>query len=1089
MKLLPLHTLGAKFLFGLMLLIFPLTAYLLHLAAVEKSIETGEVNRNLFYYYQTVSLNENALLSNMQRMLIKTSEDFFSNPLAFNQKKTEKLIEFKFQLNNIGMIYTVKNKIISAIPLTAESIDDFLFGVDSAKFISSFYLTNKKNELVLFYKPGNSDYLFFVSLDPAKVYLSENLIHSYLNTEAISIFYNRCDEIVYVSPTKYQDSVRTTSLLFPNGTKDNTVNLFGSEFIQFNYSTKTPLNNLSTRLKILVPQKSVSKPVDLLIYHNLLFFAIMLLISGTLGWLLFHRKIIVPIARLKNEIAGIMKGNFNADLQKINYDDEIAELSNNFLELEKVLKEREIERDKAKDRLIQSQKDIQEILQNVNEIIHVSAIENENVLQGKLLFLNERVEIILGYSIQDFYDEPALWIKILHPEDVSKVYKLTKEIALHKKNVVRRYRMLHKTEKRYVWLEDFVTPKLDEDGKVIQLFGFARDITEQIEADKNILLKNFAIDSSGDAIAFFDLEGILTVVNQASLTMWGYKEKEEVIGKKASSFWLNSPLVENIINEMKIKGNWSGELTALKLDGSTFDAQVTANVVKDESGKHIAFLSIMRDVTNKKLALDQLKMQAQIIDQIHEAVIVTDMNAVIQKFNKGAERIYGYSSREMVGKHISILFFPEDLPVLERDIIGRLLIKGSNELKVRRRRKNGEVFYVHLYLSVLKNDKYENVGMIGYSVDITEQTLAEQALKESEEKFRKVFENSPLGIIIVNLDGRIIKANKTFSHYVQYTQEELLAYNLTDLVTSEEKPIVDHFFNEAQATKRIGFEIENRYVSKEGAVIWAETNAAVIYDAFAKPKMAVITINNITHRKEFEKERNKLFKEISSSRLQLKNLYSELLKIQEEERRRISLELHDDIGQLLTAVKYNLIILKKAESPNQIGDQSDKSIELLDQIIRKIKDITVNLHPSMLDDLGFIPALRWYFRKIGDSFNITINFDTVIENLKFNKDVEISIFRIIQETITNAVKHSGTKHIDIVIEETANNIVLTLKDSGKGFDVNKTFRSLNFSEHLGLKNIKQRAELIGASLAFNSSDTKGTEIIMKIPLTTLANNG
>ena len=162
----------------------------------------------------------------------------------------------------------------------------------------------------------------------------------------------------------------------------------------------------------------------------------------------------------------------------------------------------------------------------------------------------------------------------------------------------------------------------------------------------------------------------------------------------------------------------------------------------------------------------------------------------------------------------------------------------------------------------------------------------------------------------------------------------------------------------------------------------------------------------------------------------MKNLSRYLIKAQEEERKKIARELHDEIGQILTAIKINLELLKR-KVDKELQNQIDENINLINRAIDEVRDISLNLRPSLIDDLGLTSAIKWYVEKIKEKSNLEINYILKFDPKEFSKDFSITIFRIIQEGLTNVVRHAEATEVLLKVIQKDNEIEISIKDVWK----------------------------------------------------------
>jgi signal transduction histidine kinase len=214
-------------------------------------------------------------------------------------------------------------------------------------------------------------------------------------------------------------------------------------------------------------------------------------------------------------------------------------------------------------------------------------------------------------------------------------------------------------------------------------------------------------------------------------------------------------------------------------------------------------------------------------------------------------------------------------------------------------------------------------------------------------------------------------------------------------------------------------------------------------------------------------------------------LATDLQNIREEERTRISREIHDELGQQLTGLKMNISWLNKkiTNATPEITTHINQSIALSDQTLKTVRRIAAQLRPSILDDLGLISALEWESDEFQNRYNIEVNF--IAENITSTLDQKMStaIFRIFQESLTNVLRHSKATLVTTVFAEFENQFTLKIEDNGIGFDENENKKIRT----LGLLGMKERALMIGGTLTIKSTPNKGTILILQIPKNNIQN--
>jgi signal transduction histidine kinase len=266
-------------------------------------------------------------------------------------------------------------------------------------------------------------------------------------------------------------------------------------------------------------------------------------------------------------------------------------------------------------------------------------------------------------------------------------------------------------------------------------------------------------------------------------------------------------------------------------------------------------------------------------------------------------------------------------------------------------------------------------------------------------------------------------------------------------------------------------DIEAGIVTEKGEIIWVQVNVAPLALPDAS---AVVITQDITERKRAAEE-------LEEANRQLRILSRQLFHIQEEERRHLARELHDEIGQTLTAAKINLKIIAP-DVPAEISGRLDDSVQLLDRLLRQVRELSLNLRPPLLDELGLVPTLRWLVDQQAQRAGLRVSFNANVDDLEIDPDVQTTCFRVAQEAITNIIRHSGGKNVGVEVRCEAERLTLSVRDDGAGFDPALIQQRTPRDFSLGLVSMKERALLVGGGFEIHSAPGQGTEIRAWFPL-------
>jgi signal transduction histidine kinase len=232
---------------------------------------------------------------------------------------------------------------------------------------------------------------------------------------------------------------------------------------------------------------------------------------------------------------------------------------------------------------------------------------------------------------------------------------------------------------------------------------------------------------------------------------------------------------------------------------------------------------------------------------------------------------------------------------------------------------------------------------------------------------------------------------------------------------------------------------------------------------------------------EFHEQRERARIELIQAYDRLRRVTRRLEVAKEDERKRIARELHDEMGQALTAVKINLRLVPKDSVPDEVHRQIRDTVNLVDEIIRQVRDLSLDLSPPLLDEMGLIPALNGYLESLAPRAGIAIDIDEDPEIARLSPEVEITVFRVVQEAVTNVIRHARATRVVITLRQGVDRIELAVRDDGCGFDVHDVLERSAAGDHLGLFGIRERVRMLGGEVEIESTDGRGTEVRARIP--------
>jgi PAS domain S-box-containing protein len=375
------------------------------------------------------------------------------------------------------------------------------------------------------------------------------------------------------------------------------------------------------------------------------------------------------------------------------------------------------------------------------------------------------------------------------------------------------------------------------------------------------------------------------------------------------------------------------------------------------------------------------------------------------------------------------------------------------------------------------------------------QKKVEEDLRESREIFQSLVMNiKDYAIFMLDVNGNIVTWNKGAEFIKGYKEEEIIGKHISVFYTNEdlEKKEPERVLNMAREKGR--FEEEGLRVRKDGSVFWADVIVTTLYDEKGELNGFAKVTRDITERKRtedilegFNEELSRQVKEktakIEETTAELRQLSAHLEMAREEEREYIAREIHDELGQMLTGLRMDIVWLRKktADTDETIMARFERTLELLNDTRQTLRRIYANLHPAMLADLGLTTSLSAQCREFESRSEIRTNFTAEINGLnemEIASDIAIGLYRAFQESLTNVAKHSEATEVNASLKKEGNQLVMHIADNGRGFKPEEIVSK----KTLGLISIRERALMLNGECKIESAPGAGTHILLRIPL-------
>jgi PAS domain S-box-containing protein len=581
-------------------------------------------------------------------------------------------------------------------------------------------------------------------------------------------------------------------------------------------------------------------------------------------------------------------------------------------------------------------------------------------------------------------------------------------------------------------------------------------------------------------------------INKRGKVVYANKVCEEVMGYKRDEYYspdfdfqcLIAPESLDKI-ESAFKKHMDGkevepyEYTLLNKEGKRIDAIITTKLMNYEGER--AILGIVTDISEQKWVEQALRKSEEsyryLVENANDIIYKTDYTGHFTFFNPIAAKTTEYPPEDLLGRHYLDLIHPDyrkDTEEFYKSQFKERLPSTYYEFPIIT--KSGKEIWLGQRAQLVQEDGCI-LGFHAVARDITERRRVEEALRESEERYRQLVEHAPAAILEFDLENqKLVAVNDVLYEFLGYTNEEIKSMKAIDFLAEESQELYLERLGKTLAGETVPDTVEYKLRGKGGRELWARLNTRLVYDK-GKPRMANIVLHDITDLKRAGEA-------LGESETRLRSLSIQLMKAQEKERMRLSKELHDELGQALALLKHRMRSIQSQLQKGQSSLQAEceETTHYMDEIIENVRRLSRDLSPSILEDLGLTSALQWLAENFDKQYSLRTSFDFDNIDDLFPKAAQTNLYRISQEALTNIVKHAEARHVSFAVKENKGSVTLSIEDDGKGFDVNGV-RTLHSPEKgLGLEVMDERARMLGASLHIRSQVGEGTRITLTIPI-------
>ena len=765
----------------------------------------------------------------------------------------------------------------------------------------------------------------------------------------------------------------------------------------------------------------------------------------------------------------------------------------------------------AEQALLDSEIRYKAIFESAREGILVGIIETKQIM-----YANPAICEMFGYAAEEL---THLTINDIHPKEQLR-YVSDRFEALVRTEAAFTQNLPCLRKNGTVFYADISATRIVLDNKAC-FVGFFTDTTERKHAEEALRESEARykaiFNSATEGIIVADIETKrFKYVNQAACRMFEYTAEQL---QQMTVYDIHpKEYMPSVIAGFEAQAR--GEKTLLQnvpclhRNGTVFYANIdTTCVIIDQRPCNVGLFT---DITERKNAEEALRESEEkfrgLANRSFDMIFMTDTRGFIKYLSPASERIFGYKPEEMVGKHFANFLIKSEIPKATKKFTEKLQGKKHDILYLEAKKKDGSRVFIELSSSLIIQDG-KTAGTQGIIKDVTERRKAEEqlqkaheeleirvkqrtsdlagvvedlqneiaerkhaeeSLRNTEERFRTIFENTIVGLYRTTPDGRILIANPALVKMMGCRSfKELAKFNVEKNGFDPSTPR-SIFKNSIKKDGRV-IGLESVWLRPDGTKLFVSESAFAVKNGKGKIIYYEGTAHDITKRKEAEAK-------LMLYQQQLRSLASELSLAEERLRRRIAAELHDHIAQNLAISKIKLESLTDNAEPGLVKSLNEVN-GLISQTIEATRSLTFEISPPVLYELGFEAAANWLAKQTRKRFGLEVEFADDGKPKPLNTDIRVLLFQAVRELLVNVVKHAMAKKAKVFTRRIQKNIQITVEDNGVGFDVEAISAVKDPAKGgFGLFNIRERLDQIGGSVIINAKAGKGTRITLTAPV-------
>ncbi len=708
----------------------------------------------------------------------------------------------------------------------------------------------------------------------------------------------------------------------------------------------------------------------------------------------------------------------------------------------------------------------------------------------EFLAVNEAALDVYGYTRDEFL---AMTIKDIRPsEDVPALERRLREGT--DLDVPSTWR--HRKKDGSLIEVEVRSSEIELGGRRCRLV-LVNDVTERLAAERAFreseLRYRELIENASDVVYTHSIGGEYTELNEAARRTGFYDTKD---GEALNALSLVAPeyheLVQDVLDRL-IKGESvpTYEIEVIGEQGRRVPVEVNSWLLRRDD-KPVAIQGIVRDISRRRQAEEALRESERryrvisdlISDYAYVLNVTRDGQLVLDWITGSFTRDLGYTAEELNERGVFSIVYAEDYDVVAEAIASL----GETERSVRELRlvaKSGETFWVRFYTTLVRDDRGRPTHIVGAGQNITDRRVAEEALQEqahtlqeSERRFRALIENSSEAVMLWDADSIITYVTPSTTRILGYHEDELVGHSAFDSIHRDDRDAIRAAVEFSLANPGKNVRGTFRVMRRDGDWRWIEGVGKNLMD---DPGVGAIvtTFRDVTERVNAERDLKsslELLQKVDSER---RDLMARLVNAQEEERERIAMDIHDESIQVMTAVSMRLEVLQRHLTDPAQADACRQLQDSVRRCIASLRELIFEVHPHALEQYGLVSSLSQLLAKAAREVGLEYELNEKLTG-EPPAEVRLVVYRIVQEALTNVLRHARARKVSVTLAEENDGIRGTIVDDGVGFFPEEAAQPS--AGHLGLAAMRARAETVGGWWRLDSKPGSGATVEFWVPM-------